>query len=324
MVWDAPWYWGYWPYYNPYCVEVVVVDGVAIDYSRPIVVAPTTTTAAAATGATTLPNVSDDEPSPLLEAARTAFSGGDYPTAMKLVNQAIAAKPNDRTAHEFRSLVLFATAQYKAAAAAAYAVLAAGPGWDWTTMSGLYSDPQLYTTQLRALEQYRNAHPKQPEIRFLLAYHYMICEHPEAAAVELKEVVRLNPKDQLATQLLAGLSHDKSETVAAPAAEATPTEAVPTQPVEAAKLIGTWTASRPDGSSFVFTLSGADYSWKFTQNGKTQEFSGGYTLADNLLILKQNGNPVMIGQITPRGANQFLFKLTGNSPNDPGLTFQRK
>ena len=39
VVWDAPWQWGYWSYYNPYCTEVIVVDNAMIDYSQPIVLA---------------------------------------------------------------------------------------------------------------------------------------------------------------------------------------------------------------------------------------------------------------------------------------------
>ena len=64
--------------------------------------------------------------------------------------------PNDTVLHEFRGLVLFALGRYKEAAAADYAVLSAGPGWDWTTLSGLYPNVEVYTEQLRALEQYQN------------------------------------------------------------------------------------------------------------------------------------------------------------------------
>ena len=48
---------------------------------------------------------------------------------------------------------------YKEAAAGLYAVLAAGPGWDWDTMSGPVPDPETYTRQLRALEQYVGKEP---------------------------------------------------------------------------------------------------------------------------------------------------------------------
>ena len=44
--------------------------------------------------------------------------------------------------------LLFALQKYPESAAAIYAVLSAGPGWDWTTMSGLYPNVNVYTQQL--------------------------------------------------------------------------------------------------------------------------------------------------------------------------------
>ena len=94
------------------------------------------------------------EAAQLLDASRAAFTKGDYQEAMRLVNQAIAKKPNDPVPHEFRALILFATRQYGPAAAAIYAVLSVGPGWDSPTLYSFYPDPNVYTAQLRALEQY--------------------------------------------------------------------------------------------------------------------------------------------------------------------------
>ena len=37
-------------------------------------------------------------------------------------------------------LVLFAQGKYEQAAAPLYSVLSVGPGWDWTTLIGNYSD----------------------------------------------------------------------------------------------------------------------------------------------------------------------------------------
>ena len=319
VVWDAPWYWGYWPYYNPYYTEVIVIQGgTTIDYSRPIVVA----TPPAALPGSTSQTAADDQASQLLDAARVSFSSGDYTTALGLVNQAISRKPNDPVLHEFRGLILFATKQYKQAAATIYAVLSVGPGWDWATMSGFYANPETYTGQLRALEQYRNANLNASEVRFLLAYHYMTCGHTDSAQTELKEAVRLNPKDQLSSQLLAGLSSSKDTTTAPPLPSQT---AVPAVPITAAGLAGNWEATRSTDESITFNLTAdGTYSWKYVNKGKTQEFSGAYTVADNLLILKQGGNPTMIGQVSQLSPTQFNFKLAGNNPSDPGLTFSKK
>ena len=45
--------------------------------------------------------------------------------------------------------MLFAVGKYDLAAGPLYAVLSVGPGWDWTTMAGLYPDIDVYTAQLR-------------------------------------------------------------------------------------------------------------------------------------------------------------------------------
>ena len=144
VIWDAPWHWGYWSYYNPYYTEVIVVERTVIDYSRPIVLA-----APAGSADPTDPATAEREATQLLDASRIAFARADYEAAMALVNQAIARKPNDPVLHEVRALILFARGQYKPAAAAIYAVLSVGPGWDWPTLSGFYADPSEYTRQLR-------------------------------------------------------------------------------------------------------------------------------------------------------------------------------
>ena len=219
--------------------------------------------------------------------------------------------------HEFRGLALFALHRYDEAAGAVYAVLSAGPGWDWTTLSSLYPDVSVYTEQLRALEQYVAANPNSAAARFLLAYHYTICGHTDAAATQLKAAVQLDPKDRLSAQLLDMLTPTKPRRPTPPAAPA-----APAKPVEAAALVGDWKATRADGATIALSLTkDGQYTWKFDQQGKAQEFSGPYTVADNLLILKKGDTPVMIGQVSLLPNGQFNFKLPGGNPNDPGLTF---
>ena len=276
------------------------------DYSQPIVTAAVPEAAQDA-------QPSETEPDPL-DAARDAFGQGDYAAALVQCDKAVARQPNDTVPHEFRALVLFALQRYKEAAGAVYAVLSVGPGWDWTTLSSFYPDIDIYTDQLRALEQYVNAKPNEAEVRFLLAYHYMTDGHADAAVQQLKAVVELNPKDRLSAQLLS--------TLTTKAAVAQPAPSVPAKPVQADALVGVWTAKRPDGAVITLNLTkDSKYTWKFAQKGKPQEFSGDYTVADGLLILKTGGNPVMIGQVTLLPGGGFNFKLPGNNPNDPGLTF---
>ena len=310
-----PWSWGYWPYYNPYYAGPIVDGSATIDYSQPIAVAQAAVSPPIAQGSLT----AEEQATPLLDAARNAFMQGDYQTALAQVDQAIAQVPNDTVLHELRGLVLFALGRYKEAAAADYAVLSAGPGWDWTTMGALYPSVDVYTEQLRALEQYAKSHPAASEARFLLAYHYLTCGYTDAAAVQLKEVVRLDPKDQLSAQLLSSIP---ASGTAEPVATSQP--AAPTKPVDASSLVGNWTATRADSATIKLALAAdGKFTWGLDQNGKPRQFSGTYTVADNLLVLKQGANPMMAGQVASLAIDRFTFKLTGDNPSDPGLTIMR-
>ena len=77
--------------------------------------------------------------------ARAAFGTGDYAGALQLTDEALKVLQNDATLHEFRALVLFAVGKYDLAAGPLHAVLSVGPGWDWTTMAGLYPNIDVYT-----------------------------------------------------------------------------------------------------------------------------------------------------------------------------------
>jgi hypothetical protein len=184
-------------------------------------------------------------------------------------------------------------------------------------LSGLYPNVEVYTAQLRALETYTSDHPDSSDARFVLAYHYLTAGHSEAAAEQYRKVMELNPSDTLSAQLLKSLTGTEPEPK--------PSEpASPPKPVDASSIVGDWKASRSDGSSFALSLSkDQKYSWKYSQKGKSQEFSGAYTLADNVLILKQNDQPTMVGEVELASANELRFKLAGGSPGDPGLAFKK-
>ncbi len=211
--------------------------------------------------------------------------------------------------------------------AALYAVLSAGPGWDLATVQGLYSTPGAYTDQLLALEAYRNENPNAADARFVLAYHFLLAGQNQQAETELAAVVELEPKDQLSAQLLAGLR-------AKPPGELPPNGAAPELPgpepadvrpaVAAADLVGNWKASRADGSKFELGITDdGKFRWNFSQEDKKQEFSGTYTLANNLLILSASGQNALVGQVSLEEGDKLQFKLAGGSPADPGLTFTR-
>ena len=114
--------------------------------------------------------------------------------------------PGDPLVHEFKALVLFARGEDARAAAELHAVLAVRPGMDWTTLSGLYPDVETYTGQLRALEDRCRQDPKAAAPRFVLAYHYLVAGHKDAAVAQLKAVLALEPGDRVARRLLTSLT----------------------------------------------------------------------------------------------------------------------
>jgi tetratricopeptide (TPR) repeat protein len=311
--WNAPWAWGYWPYTNPYCTAPVVIGGTTINYDEPIVLETSAASGSSENTAsqdTTGANSFAYQANTFLDSARDSFIQNDYPKALDQCDRAIALLPNNTVAHEFRGLVLFALQRYKEAAAPIYAVLSMGPGWDWTTLSGFYPDVDVYATQLRDLEKYVNANPNVAEARFLLAYQYMTCGHNDAAAAQFKAAVMLNPKDTLSAEILAALTtSDKAQTASTDAPkdaskEATPS--TPAKPVEASELVGNWKMTRSDGSTITLNL---------TKDSK-------YSVADGLLVLKKDNTPVMVGEVKLLNDKSFNFKMPGDNPADPGLTFQ--
>jgi tetratricopeptide (TPR) repeat protein len=138
----------------------------------------------------------------LLADATDQFKKGDYAAAQETVEKALEKLPGDATLHEFRALTLFAQKNYQEAAAAVYAVLAAGPGWNWDTLKSFYPDVETYTKQLRALEDYQKQNPKKGEASFLLAYHYLTLGAKDAAIKQLERTVEVQPKDQVSAQLI--------------------------------------------------------------------------------------------------------------------------
>ncbi|HEV3006931.1 MAG TPA: hypothetical protein VGX78_20840 [Pirellulales bacterium] len=329
----SPWGWGYFGYYNPYWAAPM--GGVTyINYSQPVVAAaPAPPAPAASAGGQSATSAFAEVPAPapaiqktpaqkealaIFDNARALFHKGQYRVALSQTDRALVLVPNDSLMHEFRALCLFAVADYQQAAAAVHAVISAGPGWDWPTVSSLYAGAGVYTAQLRALEKHCDEHPTAAAPRFLLAYHYLLGEHNEQAAAVLEEVVRLEPADQLAAQLLKGLTtpSEKRSTANLPAES--------DEPVEASNIIGHWNASRPDGSSFDLDLTtDHKFSWKFKQRDRQQEFDGTYTLAKNFLILSASDHNALVGKVSMESDDKLTFRLAGGNPAEPGLTFTR-
>jgi Tfp pilus assembly protein PilF len=286
--------------------------GTIYDYSQPLnTQAPPSNT------------TEEDEADGLFGQARESFKTGMYQDALKSIDLALVKTPQDATLHEFRALVLFALGRFDEAAAVIYPVLSVGPGWSWETLVGLYPDVSVYTPQLRALEGYRTQQNHNAAAAFLLSYHYLTMGHKENARSQLEAVVKLQPDDRLAQQLLTTLTTKPGDPAAALAAKP---QAQPAAPTQQFPIAGTWSAS-PDSASTITLEIKADgnFVWRLTQKDQPRSLSGTSTIGGTgMLTLASTDAGVMVGQVTWKDAEHFNFRLVGARADDAGIEFSRR
>ncbi len=320
--------WGYSSYANPYYAEAAVaqpivieqtivggepqtvsVPALAYDYSQPI-----------DTQADPPPAEVADPAVAKFDAAREAFRNGDYAGALRLTDEALKVLPNDATLHEFRALALFAAGKYDLAAGPLYAVLSVGPGWDWTTMIGLYPNVDVYTAQLRALEAFVKANSSSTAGHFVLAYHYLTQGNIDPAVVQFKQVAALAPNDNLSAQLVRQFAKPDTEPATPPA---TPAPTTPEASVKPGKLPGSWTA-RPTNDTTIRLTVGDDGSFKWTvdSKGKVQQLAGQWSLGNDVLTLAQSGQGgALVGRVAWQANDRWNFHVIGPGAEDPRRTF---
>jgi TolA-binding protein len=334
---------GYWGYTNPYYVAGAGSSG--YDYSQPLVnygdagataAAPTDTPAAATDPAAQTPTPPADPGMDAFAAARSAFYEGLYGKALQQLEITLQTMPNDSVVHEFRGLTLFAEHKYPESAAAVYAVLSAGPGWDWTTLSSLYPSVETYTAQLRKLEAFARQNPMSPDAAFLLGYHYLTQGHAEHAHARFLVAQTLTPNDRLIAQLVQMTAPPgESATASADTASATPADQpaanqpAAAKPVPADKVLkveqvtGTWRALS-HGSIFDLEL-GADgaFSWTYESSQGKQTIKGVFVVDANTLVMEPSAGGTMVAEVEFTGQGQFRFKMIGGDDKDPGLLFKQ-
>ncbi len=314
---------GYQSYKNPYPAPPVQSGNTTIiNYNEPLSVSA----GKMPPGDENTEKSAEEKSSAALDASRAAFKTGDYLTALKSVDEAIAAVPGDTAIHEYRALILFALGKYGEAAGVLNPVLASGPGWDWTTMTGLYPSQSVYTDQLRKLEDYARSKANDAAPHFLLGYHYMVCSHIEKAYAEFDTTVKLQPADSIAAQLRdlckSSVSPDGDDD-AAPEAPAVEKEAP--APVAADKLPGTWVNDR--GAEGKVTLKlGEDgaFTWSFSKAGQANsDLTGTFTIDEKGLLVLASEDSQMVGEIKLPEDKKLNFVLAGGPQGDPGLTFDK-
>lgn len=309
---------GYAEYSNPY-----VESGSGGYYSEPLV-SYAEPAAAPAEAATTPPDAAATDPGmAAFDDARTAFAAGDAEKALTLLDTTLKTMPRDTVVHEFRGLVLFALKRYPESAAAIYAVLSAGPGWDWTTMIGLYASAGTYTEQLRALESFAKANPKSADAHFLLGYHYMTAAHTSTAAEQFKLAQELLPDDKLIKQLVGMTTPPDA---AAPAEAPAPAERVvvpEAKVLTTEKMVGNWKAVSK-GAQFQLDLAeDGHFVWSFARGKDQQTVKGAFAVDQNNLALEPDAGGTMLAEIDFASPTQFHFLMIGGDKTDPGLDFKK-
>lgn len=314
---------GYQTYQNPYPAPPVQssTGTTIINYREPITVTagrmPPGNEAAEATA--------EEKSSAALASSRTAFKNGDYLAASKSIDEAIAHVPGDPALHEYRALVLFALGKYGEAAGVLNPVLASGPGWDWTTMTGLYGSQGIYTDQLRKLEDFARATPTNAAVRFLLGYHYLVCAHLDQAYEQFDQAAKLQPADTIAAQLRdlckSSISPDSGDRSEAPPSTATPP--APT-PIPADKLVGTWISDRGENGKVTLNLAAdGKFIWTFTKGDQKNDLTGDFSIDQRGLLVLASDSSQMVGEIKLPADTKLNFILAGGPQGDPGLTFDK-
>ena len=285
---------GYQAYSNPYYVQPVVIGTTTIDYTRPISVQQSAYERAYARDEKRAAQLRDTAQQ-YFSVAREAFFAEDLDAAYGNIEKAIALMPDDVAMHEFRALVLFAAGKYREAAEVIHAVLAVAPGWDWTTLSGLYRDTDTYSLQLERLEQHVRSTPRSAYAHFLLAYHYITLGHSDQARRQLREVLQLDRNDRLAKDLL-DLFEGPSQGEQWMAGD------IPTLQ----QLQGDWKARRTDGE-IELEVDGDRFTWDYDLDSNDQKFNGKCVLADDLLVFATPHASQLAGHVRINDNDRFAF-----------------
>jgi hypothetical protein len=193
---------------------------------------------------------------------------------------------------------------------------------DWTTVSNLYPSVEAYTAQLRKLEDFCKVNPGDPAAHFVLAYHYLIGGHSDAAVAALRVVVAKQPGDMVAKRLLEALK---------PAAEAAPAESAPAaaaaEPPAGPEtdLVGTWKATSDKDTVTLEITADSKFTWKATPAGKPAvELAGTIETSADAIALTSEKAGTMVGKVASKGPDAFEFSLPGAPAEAKPLLFQRQ
>jgi tetratricopeptide (TPR) repeat protein len=308
---------GYQNFHNPFPAPPVVNSAgtTIINYTSPI----TVVAAGFPPGDEASELAASEKAQSAMETAREAFKKGDFDTSLKAVDSAISVIPGDPVMHEFRALVFFAMGRFNDAAGVLNPILASGPGWDWTTMTGLFNSQDDYVILLRKLEDHHKANPDSAAANFLLGYHYLVLGHLEQALELFEHSAKLEPTDTVS----AGLRDLLRDSITSDDEQAE--EAPPPVPVNPDKLVGTWVSKVADDGTITLVMTKeGDFTWSFDKTENSGKLSGEFGIYDSNLLVLMSEDSQMVGEVTFAEDSKLSFVLAGGPRGDPGLTFVRK
>ena len=328
--------WGYGVrYINPYCTRRPVWNVTVYDYSHPIILkVPTAISETSVYGAEDLGveklTSAEERSIRLFADARMEFKRRRFDRALELSEQAIPLNPDDVILHEFYALCLFALAQYDDAAIVLNSLLAVSSGMDLETLEELYDSPDTYRLQRQMLEDYAQGGSGDVSARFVLAYHLIVAGEVEEASRWLREVVRIEPEDRVAKQLLADLElSDPKADVALPSIKTPlilgkPNEAIATDE-RSTDLAGRWLATQAEVTIELELAKEGTFVWKRSEIGQPERIiEGAMTLAGDVLVLEGGTAGTFVGKVEPSTDDQFRFQLLNSNASDQGLIFARQ
>ena len=238
----------------------------------------------------------------------------------RLTDEALKVLPNHATLHEFRALVLFAVGKYDLAAGPLYAVLSVGPGWDWTTMAGLYPDIEVYTTQLRKLEAYVTANPTSTAGRFVLAYHYLTQGNTDAAVGSAQGGRRPGSPGHTLRPALKQFSPPATAPGHPGGSDRSATLDDTRQAGESGRKLDRTPGQRYDDRPANWGRR--DVHLEVTAKGKPRQLAGKWSLTNNLLTLAQEGDAGgLVGRVSWQADDKWSFRVIGTGAEDQGLLF---
>jgi hypothetical protein len=111
---------------------------------------------------------------------------------------------------------------------------------------------------------------------------------------------------------------------AAPAPAPAGDEPPPPEAGDKPALLGTWKATRADGSTFTLILAeDRRFTWVYSRLGTTSTITGTYTLDEKVLTMNDPQRGAMAGEVALGNDSSFTFQMAGLPANKGTLTFRR-